>query len=84
LLLVADVGEFPVEFFDGLDVFGLGWFEADVGFVRHFVAFGLKAHNAGPSGRLCAQGFEAIEILDGAAVFAFGLGAVTERETNRI
>ena len=43
LLLVADVGEFPVEFFDGDDVFWFGGFDAHVGFVWHFVVFGLNA-----------------------------------------
>jgi hypothetical protein len=45
--------------------------------------FGFDAH-VGPVRHLIAESFEAIEILDGAAVFAFGLGAVTEHEANRI
>jgi hypothetical protein len=42
--------------------------DAHVGFVRHFVA----------------EGLEAIEILDSTAVFAFGLGAVAERQANSV
>jgi hypothetical protein len=68
LLPAADVGEFPVEFFDGDDVFGFRFVEAYVGFVRHFMA----------------ESFEAVEVLDGPAIFAFGLGPVAEHQANAV
>jgi hypothetical protein len=58
----------------GADFFRLGLVVND---------FGLDAH-VGSVRHLIAQGFEAIEILNGAAVLAFRLSAVAEHQADRI
>ena len=70
----------------GLNRPGPGHFNPVADFLRLSLViddFGFDAH-IGSVRHLIAESFEAIEILNGAPIFAFGLRAVAEHEANRV